>query len=517
MVDRLELPAGAGLIKRCRLFASVTSAIVICAGASALLGWTLHIEFFTRLHPNFVAMKFNTAVCFILLGLSLWFSRSDSTSHAKRLWARYLSLTVVLIGSLSLVEWLSGRSFGIDQLLFYEHSLTVDSSVPGRMAAATALDFALLGVALSWLDAKWPRGRWLSEWLAAAAAIIALLAFIEYFYNFGSPHKIPGYSVIALDTVICFLLLSMGVLCVRPNRGLAAALTDTRAGSVLARRLLPVAVLLPPFMAWLRLLGQRAGYFDPVLGTALFTMAFILILTVLIWRTAGVMNRADEGFLQLSGQLLALQHEERRRLARELHDSTAQNLGVVTLNLARLRGLISATDETSQALITEILSLTEQSLREIRTFSYLLHPPMLDEAGLPTALQWYVDGFIKRSGIPVDLDMPPHMERLPENLETALFRVAQESLTNILRHAKCRRASICLGRDGEKVTLEVHDDGKGFRPNVRRKGEDPTTLGVGIMGMRERLRQLGGSLELESDEHGTTVRAVLHLNGNGPS
>ncbi len=369
MVDRPELLTVARPVRQCRRLASLTSALVIFTGLMALLGCLMHIEVVTELQPSLVPMKFNSAVCFILLGVSLWLSRSDSTTHTKQLWARWLSLTVALIGLLSLAEWLSGRNLGIDQLLFHEHPLAVGQHVPGRMAGASALDFVLLGAALTWLDAKSPSGRCPAEWLAIAAAIIAVLAFIAYFYSVGAPYKIPSYITIALDTIICFLLLSAGVLCARPNRGLTATLIDTKAGSVLARRLLPVAILLPPFMSWVRQSAQRAGYLDPVVGSALFTMVFMTILTTLILRTAGAINRADDDLRQLSGRLLALQDEERRRIARELHDSTAQNLGVVTLNLARARALMSAVDENSQAVLAETLSLTELSLREIRTLS----------------------------------------------------------------------------------------------------------------------------------------------------
>ncbi|HVM59526.1 MAG TPA: sensor histidine kinase [Verrucomicrobiae bacterium] len=515
MADVPKLLTGVQPSIRCRRFTSAASLIVIFTGLLALLGCVMHVEVVAQLQPTLVPMKFNTAGCFVLLGASLWLSRSDSTTPARRLWVRCLSLAVSAIGLLTLVEWLSGQSLGIDELFFREYPLTGSGNVPGRMAAASALDFALLGAALSWLDAKCPRGRCPSEWLAIAAILVALLAFIAYFYSIGSPYKIPPYVTIALDTIIGFLLLSVGVLCARPDRGLAAILIDTKSGSVLARRLLPVAVFLPPLMAWLRLLVQRKGYVDPVVGAALFTMAFILIWTALIWRTATAINRAEGDLHQLSGRLLALQDEERRHIARELHDSTAQNLGVVTLNLGRVRQLVSGVNEESQMVVAETLGLAEQCLREIRTMSYLLHPPLLDEAGLAVALQWYVEGFTKRSGIPVELAVPAEMERLPGDFEIALFRVVQEGLTNIHRHANCHRASIRVVRDGDRVTLEIRDDGKGMNRGNGGDGNDFSTFGVGIMGMRERLRQLGGGLELESDKHGTTVRAALYVKGNG--
>ena len=233
-------------------------------------------------------------------------------------------------------------------------------------------------------------------------------------------------------------------------------------------------------------------------------------------RDEAALRKSEERYRRLSGCLLALQDQERRHIARELHDTTAQNLGVVTLNLARLSQPKPAIDGSSLTVVTESLALAEQCLREIRTLSYLLHPPLLDESGLTSALSWYVDGFTKRSGIPVRLDVAPGVERLPAYFETALFRVVQESLTNIHRHSGCRRASIHVSRAVDQVTLEIQDDGRGM--SLQRTGADsgnPENLGVGIMGMRERLRQLGGCMELQSNDRGTTLRAVLRLGTNG--
>jgi PAS domain S-box-containing protein len=220
-------------------------------------------------------------------------------------------------------------------------------------------------------------------------------------------------------------------------------------------------------------------------------------------------KHAEQALRELSGRLLQLQDEERRRIARELHDVTAQNLSAVTLNLARLEKMIPETDEKIRKVLTESLALGEESLREIRTLSYLLHPPMLDESGLAVALEWYLDGFSKRSGLRVNLAAPPDLGRLPAEVETALFRVVQESLTNIHRHSGSKVAAVQFTRDADSVTLAVKDEGRG----MPRPGPDGSAMGVGIRGMRERLHQLGGRLEINSSQRGTTVRAVLPLGG----
>ena len=232
------------------------------------------------------------------------------------------------------------------------------------------------------------------------------------------------------------------------------------------------------------------------------------------FRDVTARKHAEQALHELSGRLLKLQDEERRHIARELHDVTAQNLSAITLNLARIETLLAGADPRTLQVINDSLKLAEDCLREIRTLSYVLHPPMLDEYGLPRALEWFLEGFTKRSGIQVKLDAQLAVGRLPADTEMALFRIVQESLTNIRRHADSHNAAIQLTRDASWVTLQIRDDGHGFR-EPRAPGPVPslTSLGVGITGMQERLRQLGGNLTIESHPTGTTVRAVVPAKG----
>jgi two-component system NarL family sensor kinase len=162
--------------------------------------------------------------------------------------------------------------------------------------------------------------------------------------------------------------------------------------------------------------------------------------------------------------------------------------------------------------VTDCYKLGKESLKDIRTFSYLLHPPMLDESGLFDALQWYVDGFINRSGIYVDLVMSGEVERFPSEVEIALFRVVQESLTNIHRHSGSDAASIRLEREEKQLVLQITDRGHGMPGAVNSKETNETLLlGVGIPGMRQRIRQLGGNLDITSSEQGTTVKVTVPL------
>jgi PAS domain S-box-containing protein len=222
-------------------------------------------------------------------------------------------------------------------------------------------------------------------------------------------------------------------------------------------------------------------------------------------------KKAEEALRQLSAQLLRAQDDERRRIARELHDSTGQNLAALAMNLAWINQSSAVWDAKLQAVLKESVDLVKRSLQEIRNFSYLLHPPVLDEYGLSAALQWYVQGFSQRSGIHVDVELPGELPRLSRQAETALFRVVQECLTNVHRHSGSPRAKVCLRQNFRYLTLEVSDEGQGmFAVSPEHAGAE-ARVGVGIAGMKERVRELGGQLEIGSDSRGTTVRASLPL------
>ncbi len=219
-------------------------------------------------------------------------------------------------------------------------------------------------------------------------------------------------------------------------------------------------------------------------------------------------KRAEEGLRTISGRLLQMQDDERRRIARELHDSAGQTLVALDMNLASIQR--EAKQLSPQALKTcsESLDLVKELSRELRTISHLLHPPLLDEAGLPSAVRWYVEGFAERSKIRVNLDLDANLGRLSSECETAIFRIVQESLTNIHRHSGSPTASISISRTRRQVRLEVHDQGKGISVQKQRNSGS-MKRGVGIQGMNERVRQLGGRLQINSGKGGTSVVAIL--------
>jgi PAS domain S-box-containing protein len=224
----------------------------------------------------------------------------------------------------------------------------------------------------------------------------------------------------------------------------------------------------------------------------------------------------EQSLRELSARLLQLQDEERRSLARDLHDVTGQKLAVQSMALSGILGKHSGKlDIESQQALTECLVWNKEVAEEIRTLSYLLHPPLLDELGLASAAKWYASGFTKRTGILIDVDIPSDLRRLSPDAEVAIFRVLQESLTNVHRYSGSQRACIRVNTDGDAIKVEVEDYGKGIHSAKSDSAQKSVErLGVGIQGMTERMRQLGGKLEITSAPNkGVLVTATIPFSG----
>ncbi len=276
---------------------------------------------------------------------------------------------------------------------------------------------------------------------------------------------------------------------------------------------------------------------EPVEGTVRFDdaqgpgpRAIRLVLTPVHWKTkttikvtAGEVTEVmqqrrelqekEQSLRELSARIMQLQEEERRRIARDLHDITGQELAVVIMQLMQVARQQRADSEAMKG-ITDAASMVRKIEDEIRTLSYVLHPPLLDELGLGAALNWYVEGFTKRSGIDAKVEVQENLPRLAKEKELALFRVVQEGLTNVMRHSGSRTARIQVSSDANAVTLAIQDEGKGI-PRRRFAGADSRSQGVGIVGMRERLQQLGGTLDVRPLPKGTEIVAVMPV-GQAP-
>lgn len=218
-------------------------------------------------------------------------------------------------------------------------------------------------------------------------------------------------------------------------------------------------------------------------------------------------HRKEEELREFSRRLYQSQDEERRRIARDLHDSTGQKLSLLAMNLSLIKD--DALAESRAKILLQCEFLTGSISDELRTLSYLLHPPLLDECGLNTAIQWYVSGINQRHGLHVEVEITHELRRLSEEAELAIFRVVQASLTNVHLHSKASEAKVKIEQDLDGLTVTVSDDGHGIPDGVLDHSSRTKTVGIGITGMRERVEQLGGRLEIETGHNGTTVRATI--------
>jgi signal transduction histidine kinase len=225
-------------------------------------------------------------------------------------------------------------------------------------------------------------------------------------------------------------------------------------------------------------------------------------------------RKSEERLRELATRVLQAQDNESRRIARELHDSAGQYLAAIQMNLSALERDSSSLDPVAAKRISDSLSMVSRCTDEIRTISYLLHPPLLDEMGLASGLALYAEGFTERSGVRVELDIARDFQRLSTETETAMFRIVQQSLANIYRHSGSLVAKITVRQDAEEATMQIRDEGCGMDPDILRESDSGTRLvGVGIAGMRERTRALNGTLHIRSSPAGTIIDVRLPIVG----
>jgi signal transduction histidine kinase len=221
------------------------------------------------------------------------------------------------------------------------------------------------------------------------------------------------------------------------------------------------------------------------------------------------LHRKTKQLEVLNARMTTLQDEERRRIARELHDSIGQLLAAITMSSGLLERESHKLSPDAAKYVSEIAAMADEASKQIRTISHLLHPPLLDEAGLASALRWYVEGFSERSKIATSVDIPQSLAGLSQEMELSIFRVVQECLANIHRHAGSPTAAVRIIQDAACLRVEIEDAGKGIPPEKESALRLSAHAGVGLRGMRERLRLLGGTLNLQSNDHGTRVTAIL--------
>lgn len=275
-------------------FSRAAAVIVMCVGLLVLLGWQLDVASLKSVVPGYATMKANTAASVILSGIALWLFNPPSLAADLRTRAAFTCASLVLaIGVLTLAEFAFGIRLGIDQALFGDAANSEGLIHPGRMSIASAVSFSMVGGALLTLNARPRRGLQWSEYLALCAAFLSYLALMGYLFGVAALQKFGPYTSMALNTAAATFILSAGILCARPDRGLFGTLMSKSAGAIMGRRLLPAAFVLPPLLGWVRTLGQQAGWYDNEFGRALLVASFAVVFATLIWRNVSRLNRLD--------------------------------------------------------------------------------------------------------------------------------------------------------------------------------------------------------------------------------
>src|SRR5256714_10323157 len=311
--------------------AIVIGVVVPCL---ALAGWALDIKTLRNVLPGQPQMVPNTALAFILTSVSLWLLRTEESAMRWRRHARACAGAVTLMGLLTLGEYLSGLDLKIDTILFSDSLRGAGASFPGRPSPHTALSFLLVGISLLLLSVKARRAHGFTQLFALAAFLIALLALVGYFYEVAFLYGITAYTGMALHTALTFILLGLGILFARADRGPMLVVMSDTPGGHMARHMLPPAMLIPIALGGLIIRGTRAGLYDAAFGMSLCVMASIVILGVLIWRNAKTLYRVDAG------------RKRAERALRDAHDDLEMRIGERTAELFRV-------NETLQAEVAE--------------------------------------------------------------------------------------------------------------------------------------------------------------------
>src|SRR6185369_14171741 len=295
-------------LARWRMLSIAFALLAFCIGGAAFFGWLFDNEFLKRIHPTLVTMKANTAVCLMLVAISILLIQVSSVSMAKRRISQVCAAIVALVGFLTLTEHVIGWDLHIDQLLFVETTLEAGLSFAGRMGVAASLNFTLLGIALALIDARSRRWWRVSNIAVFVVMATTLLVFLYYFYGIEQFEPIAVYFTIALHTVVAFLSICAAILLARPERGVVAALLGNSSGAVVARRMWPV-LLIVILLGWIRTNARSDGLFSQGFATAVFVLMILLLLSGLIWWTAVSLNRTDR---ERHLANLALEHNEAR-------------------------------------------------------------------------------------------------------------------------------------------------------------------------------------------------------------
>lgn len=517
------------LILTLRSVSRTAGATAIVVGSAVILGWTFDIPTLKSIVPVWVTMKANTAIGFTLGGLSLWLLLRGRARQRARQIGQVCAVIVALIGALTLAEYVFGRDLRIDQLLFKEASGAVGTFSPGRMAPNTAFNFLTISLALLLLDAETRRGYRPAQFLALTSAFVGVLASLGYAYGVTALYTIASYTRMAAHTALTFIILSLGILFARPERGVMAVVTSEDLGGVLARRLLPAAIGIPSVLGWLRLVGERAGLYDAAFGTSLFVLATMVLFAALIGVTSRSLHqteierkRADEQIQRLNATLtrktaeLEAANTELEAFSYSVsHDLRAPLRAMSGFSRILAEDHTPHLPEEAQRYLHLVRENAEQMGRlidDLLTFSRLSRQPLNRQAVAPAdvARQALSELQAEQEGRRVEttIDEVPLCQADPVLLKQVFVNL----LSNALKFTRRRQvAAIHVGsrQDGNEPVVFVRDNGVGFDMRYADKlfgvfqrlhrPEDYEGTGVGLAIVQRIVTRHGGRVWVEAE------------------
>lgn len=487
------------------LSAGVLGAI---SGISSMLGWITGVSRLIDWDLDGITIKFNASVCLTALSAGLL------VSILKPTWVwviRALSCFSLIVSGLTLLEHLSGSNTGIDTLFFDEAPAAAATAAPGRMGMPASSVIAALSVSLVLLT--YHRWRAVASSVTLGALSVASLSITGYLFGASQLYSIPKWTGIALQTATTLAIISLGIIALIRDRGIAEILSRSDAGGKMFRSLIFPVVGIALSLGFVRVLLQESGYVDTAFGTAMRSVLEILLLLGLLWWTAERLSRSEAAARDASlskaenemhRRIAGAQESERRRIARDVHDHIGQQVTGLRLRLESLCRRFDVEKKTAE----ELRSLRDQAMKldsDLSLLVWQMRPSVLDSHGLASALNSFIREWSANHEIGCEFQSTLSNVRLPPDIETNLYRIIQEALNNILKHASATQVNVSLNYVGDEAVLLIEDNGSGFDP-------DPENIhttegsGFGLIGMKERAALVGGTLEIESRQgDGTAI------------
>jgi signal transduction histidine kinase len=500
------------LVRRMRRAGKISVALAAIFSLFSPLHWFAGLAFWGVSFASYTPTHVLGSTLSVILSLSLLLLFEDRAIRLGRiLWFMIAALMAVI-----LLEYITPNELPIAPYI----RLLDPAQNQDKIAPNGALSL-LLGSLSAYLFSKHEtRSTIVAQTIAIGISLVALFAIIGHAYSVQSLYGVSDYSALTLPGALHYLFLSLALLGVRPDGGLLRILVMPNAAGVMSRRLYTAVIFVPPVLGFFALVSSEIwGWYNIPFAIALLALASILLLAAVIAFTSLRLERTDilrakaeqdlrdsrERLRDLSTHIQVLQEEERVRIAREVHDELGQSLTALKMDVAMLTKQLPKTDEIERRTHS-ILDLVNGTIKSVQRISSELRPSLLDDLGLAAAIEWQAREFERRSGIDIILNLPADEIPLSKDRSTAIYRIFQETLTNVARHSAASHVEVTLALQDNTVMFSVQDDGIGLR-DTELNGHS-----LGIMGMRERAALAGGMLQIDgSSGDGTTITVSMPI------